>query len=270
MSTETRQNEIVRQQEPRGNIPREARESLAFVDNVTMKFNKVVALRNVSFKVGYNEVVGLLGDNGAGKSTLIKVLNGFHQPTAGQIYLDGRPVNFKSPRDSRDAGIETAYQDLALVDLMTITRNFFLGRELQRRVGPFKFLDMPRMNEIAAKSMAEVGLRNIREMYETVSFLSGGERQAIAIGRATFFGAKLLILDEPTAAISVAETEWVLRLVAEAKQNGLSVIMITHNAYEVFDVADRFVVLQQGENYADLKREETNAKELIEIIAGRK
>ncbi len=261
MSTETK---------PQETIPKQAQENLAFMDNVTMKFNKVVALKDVSFNVGYNEVVGLLGDNGAGKSTLIKVLNGFHRPTKGQIYLDGQPVNFRSPRDSRDAGIETAYQDLALVDLMTITRNFFLGRELQRRFGPIRVLDIPRMNRIAAQSMSEVGLRNIREMYETVSFLSGGERQAIAIGRATFFGAKLLILDEPTAAISVAETEWVLRLVGEAKQKGLAVIMITHNAYEVFDVADRFVVLQQGQNYADIKREDTNPKELIEIIAGRK
>ncbi len=256
--------------EKKHEVPRKARESLVFAENITMKFNKVVALDNVNFDVGYNEVVGLLGDNGAGKSTLIKVLNGFHRPTKGQIYFDGNPVHFNSPRDSRDAGIETAYQDLALVNLMTISRNFFLGRELERRIGPIKILDMARMDQIAARTMAEVGLRNIREMQETVSFLSGGERQAIAIGRATFFGAKLLILDEPTAAVSVAETEWVLRLVAEAKHSGLAVIMITHNAYEVFDVADRFVVLQQGRNYADLKREDTSAKDLIEVIAGRK
>jgi simple sugar transport system ATP-binding protein len=251
-------------------VPAEATESLALVDHVTMRFNKVTALEDVSLKVGYNEVVGLLGDNGAGKSTLIKVINGFHRPTKGRMFFDGTEVQFHSPRDARDVGIETAYQDLALVDLMTITRNFFLGRELQRRLGPFKLLDMQRMEKIAAESMAEVGLRNIREMRETVSFLSGGERQAIAIGRATFFGAKLLILDEPTSSISVAETEWVLRLVSDAKQNGLSVILISHNAYEVFDVADRFVILQQGQNYADIAREDTDPKDLIERIAGRK
>lgn len=251
-------------------VPAEATGNLALVDHVTMRFNKVTALEDVSLKVGYNEVVGLLGDNGAGKSTLIKVINGFHRPTKGRMFFDGKEVEFHSPRDSRDVGIETAYQDLALVDLMTITRNFFLGRELQRRVGPFKLLDMPRMEKIAAESMAEVGLRNIREMRETVSFLSGGERQAIAIGRATFFGAKLLILDEPTASISVAETEWVLRLVSEAKENGLAVILISHNAYEVFDVADRFVILQQGKNYADIARDDTDPKDLIERIAGRK
>lgn len=251
-------------------IPREATDNLTYVDNVAVRFNKVQALRGVSMAVGHNEVVGLLGDNGAGKSTLIKVINGFHRPTSGQVFFDGRPVDFRSPRDARDAGIETAYQDLALVNLMTITRNFFLGRELQRKIGPFKVLDMRRMSRIAAESMAEVGLKNIREMSETVSFLSGGERQAIAIGRATFFGAKLLILDEPTASISVAETEWVLRLVGEAKESGLAVILISHNAYEVFDVADRFVVLQQGENYANIRREDTNPKELIEVIAGRK
>lgn len=251
-------------------VPPEATENLAFIDRVTMRFNKVTALEEVSFRVGYNEVVGLLGDNGAGKSTLIKVINGFHRPTRGRVFFGGRQVDFHSPRDAREVGIETAYQDLALVDLMTITRNFFLGRELQRRAGPFKLLDMPRMERIAAESMAEVGLRNIRGMRETVSFLSGGERQAIAIGRATFFGAKLLILDEPTASISVAETEWVLRLVSEAKQNGLSVILISHNAYEVFDVADRFAILQQGQNYADIRREDTDAKDLIERIAGRK
>lgn len=251
-------------------LPQEATDNLLFADDVDMKFNKVQALRRVRLAVGYNEVVGLLGDNGAGKSTLIKVINGFHRPTSGRVFFDGRQVDFHSPRDSRDSGIETAYQDLALVNLMTISRNFFLGRELERKLGPFKFLDMKRMNQIAADSMAEVGLRNIRDMSETVSFLSGGERQAIAIGRATFFGARLLILDEPTASISVAETEWVLRLVSQAKENGLSVILISHNAYEVFDVADRFVVLQQGTNYADIKREDTKAKELIEVIAGRK
>ncbi len=245
------------------------KDNLVYMEDIVVKFGKVVALNGVNFRVGKNEVVGLLGDNGAGKSTLIKSLNGYHRISAGNIYFDGKHADFTSPKDARDAGIETAYQDLALVNLMSISRNFFLGRELQRNFLFMKLLDMRRMDEIAARSLKEVGLRNIRAMHETVNFLSGGERQAIAIGRANFFGAKLLILDEPTAALSVTETEWVLRLVKEAKESGLAVILISHNAYEVFGVADRFVVLQHGENYADIKKEETNPEELIEVIAGR-
>lgn len=244
-------------------------EELVYMENIGIKFGKVVALEGVDFHIGKNEVVGLLGDNGAGKSTLIKCLNGFHKINAGKIFFNGRETSFSSPADARRAGIETAYQDLALVNLMNISRNFFLGREIRRKIGPCKFLNHGKMDEIAAQSLADVGLKNIRAMHESVNFLSGGERQAIAIGRASYFGAKLLILDEPTAALSVTETEWVLRLVKEAKEKGLSVIMISHNAYEVYEVADRFVVLQHGRNYADVPREETDAKELIELIAGR-
>ncbi len=245
-------------------------DNLVFMDGISVRFGKVVALQGVNFSVKHNEVVGLLGDNGAGKSTLIKTLNGYHKANEGSIYFKGKQVSFKSPKYAREAGIETAYQDLALVNLMTISRNFFMGRELQKNIGPIKVMDMKQMDLIAAQSLSEVGLRNIREMQETVNFLSGGERQAISIGRATYFGAQLLILDEPTAALSVMETEWVLRLVSEAKDNGLSVILITHNAYEAYAVADRFVVLQHGKNYAEINKEDTNPKDLIEVIAGRK
>jgi simple sugar transport system ATP-binding protein len=244
-------------------------DNFVYMDNVGIRFGRVTALDDVEFFIGRNEVVGLLGDNGAGKSTLIKCLNGFHKVTSGDIYVDGKHADFSSPADARDAGIETAYQDLALVNLMTISRNFFLGRELKKKVGPFTFLDHKKMDEVSARSLAEVGLRNIRAMHEAVNFLSGGERQAIAIGRASFFGAKLLILDEPTAALSVTETEWVLRLVKEAKESGLSVILISHNAYEVYGVSDRFVVLEHGKNYANIDKEDTDPKELIEVIAGR-
>lgn len=244
-------------------------DNLVYMENVCVNFGRVQALKNVNFHVGKNEVVGLLGDNGAGKSTLIKALNGYHKTVSGHIFFNGKHADFTSPKDARDKGIETAYQDLALVNLMTIPRNFFLGRELVNKIGFFKFLNHKKMDEIAARSLAEVGLKNIREMHETVNFLSGGERQAIAIGRANYFGAKLLILDEPTAALSVTETEWVLKLVSDAKKNGLSVILITHNAYEVFDVADRFVVLQHGQNYSDIDKKDTDPKELIEVIAGR-
>jgi simple sugar transport system ATP-binding protein len=244
---------------------------LIYADEVTKTFSngKVVAVNKVNFYVKHNEVVGLLGDNGAGKSTLINLLNGFYKPDGGHIYFDGKPVHFRSPRDARETGIETAYQNLALVNLMSISRNFFLGRELQKKIGPFYFLDTQKMDRIAAQSLSNVGLQSIREMRESVNFLSGGERQAIAIGRAHYFGARLLILDEPTAALSVMETEWVLNLVREAKNKGLSVILISHNAYEAYEVADRFVVMQHGENFSNINREDTNPKELIEVIAGR-
>ena len=248
---------------------KQIQDNLVYMENIGARFGKVVALDSVNFTVGRNEVVGLLGDNGAGKSTLIKCLNGYHKVASGNIFFDGKPADFNSPADARDAGIETAYQDLALVNLMTIARNFFLGRELTKKMGPFTFLDHKKMDEISARSLAEVGMRNIRAMHESVNFLSGGERQAIAIGRASFFGAKLLILDEPTASLSVTETEWVLRLVKGAKKSGLSVILISHNAYEVYEVADRFVVLQHGKNYGNIKREDSEPKELIEVIAGR-
>jgi len=244
-------------------------ENFVYMENVGIRFGKVIALDDANFHIGKNEVVGLLGDNGAGKSTLIKCLNGFYKITSGHIYVNGTHADFNSPADARDAGIETAYQDLALVNLMSISRNFFLGRELTKKIGPFTFLNQKKMDEISARSLAEVGLRNIRAMHEAVNFLSGGERQAIAIGRASFFGAKLLILDEPTAALSVSETEWVLRLVLEAKESGLSVILISHNAYEVYEVSDRFVILEHGKNYTNIKREDTDPKELIELIAGR-
>ena len=231
---------------------------------------KVKALEDIDFYVKPNEIVGLLGDNGAGKSTLVKILNGFHTCEEGQLYFEGEKVNFNSPKDARDAGIETAYQNLALVNLMSISRNFFLGREMTKKILGLPILDKRLMDQIASKSLGEVGLENIRAMHESVNFLSGGERQAIAISRSTYFGARLLILDEPTAALSVKETEWVLRLVHEAKEKGLAVILISHNAYEAFEVAERFVVLQYGKNYADVERKDTNPKELIEIIAGRR
>jgi simple sugar transport system ATP-binding protein len=241
------------------------------MEGVTKTFSngKVCAVDDVDFYVKHNEVVGLLGDNGAGKSTLIKLINGFHIPDKGKIYFEGERVKFHSPKEARDTGIETAYQNLALVNLLNISRNFFMGRELQRKVGPLTFLDKKKMNEISAEFMSEVGLENIRDMNQSVNFLSGGERQAISIGRAHYFGARLLILDEPTAALSVMETEWVLSLVEQAKNRGLSVILITHNAYEAYGVSDRFVVLRHGKNYANINKEDTEAKELVEIIAGR-
>lgn len=248
---------------------REIRENLVFMENISVTFGKVVALTNVNFKVRKNEVVGLLGDNGAGKSSLIKVLNGYHRIFKGKLYFEGALTQFRSPSDARRAGIETAYQDLALINLMSITRNFFLGREILKKVGPFRFMDMKTMTGIATERISEMGLKNIRTMKAKVNLLSGGERQAIAIGRATYFGAKLLILDEPTASLSVKETEWVLRLVSECRNHGLSIIFITHNPYQIYSCADRIIVLQQGKNYAEVSIKDTSPEHLTELIAGR-
>jgi len=233
---------------------------------IKKSFGRVQALKGVDFSVGRNEIVGLLGDNGAGKSTLIKVLVGYYQPDEGEIYFEGQKVNFKSPWDSRALGIETVYQDLALVNLMPLWRNFFLGRELKRKIGPFRLIERNRMRRLALESLRDVGIF-IRSPDETVAFMSGGERQAVAIARAIHFGAKLLILDEPTAALSVGETRKVLEHIVEAKKRGISVIFITHNIYHVYEVADRLVVLEHGEKIGEYEKKEVTPEQIMDIIA---
>ncbi|MGB9790453.1 ATP-binding cassette domain-containing protein [Thermotoga caldifontis] len=239
---------------------------LVEMKNIWKSFGRVVALKGVDFAVGHTEVVGLLGDNGAGKSTLVKVLVGYYQPDKGEIYFEGRPVKFNSPRDAREHGIETVYQDLALVNLMPLWRNFFLGREIVRGFGPFRYLDKKKMRKIAREALSDIGI-SVRSVDDTVAFLSGGERQAVAIARAYHFGAKLLILDEPTAALSVGETKRVLEHILEAKKRGISVVLISHNIYHVYEVADRLVILERGEKIGDYKREEVTPKQVMELIA---
>lgn len=233
---------------------------------IVKNFGRVYALKGVDFSVGENEVVGLLGDNGAGKSTLIKVLVGLHQPDKGEVYFEGKKVSFSSPRDARNYGIETVYQDLALIPLMSISRNFFLGREPVSRVGLFNILRKKEMDEIAREVLEDIGVK-VRSVDEAVSFLSGGERQAIAIGRAIHFGAKLLILDEPTAALSIKETRKVLDLILEAKEKGLSVVFITHNIYHVYEVADKLTLLEHGKKVGDFVKKDVTPEEIIDIIA---
>ena len=239
---------------------------LVEMKNIYKSFGKVYALKGVDFSVGQNEVVGLLGDNGAGKSTLIKTLVGLHQPDKGEVYFEGKRVFFSSPKDARNYGIETVYQDLALINLMSISRNFFLGREPTVRIWPFNILKKKEMDRIAKEVLTDIGVR-VRSVDEAVSFLSGGERQAIAIGRAIHFGAKLLILDEPTAALSVKETRKVLDLILEAKERGLSVIFITHNIYHVYEVADKLTLLEHGKKVGDFVKKDVTPEEIIDIIA---
>jgi simple sugar transport system ATP-binding protein len=226
--------------------------------NIHKWFGTVHALNGVDFTVNRGEVVGLVGDNGAGKSTLIKILSGVYPPDMGEIYFEGRKVRFRSPADARKLGIETVYQDQALAPNLSIVRNIFMGREI---TASFGFLDLKKMSREARKAIETLGLR-VRSPLEPVAILSGGERQGVAIARALYFKAKLVILDEPTAALSIKETQKVLDFVRLLKKEGVSVIFITHNLYHVYEVADRFVVLFRGMKVADVLKEQTSIEEL--------
>jgi len=239
---------------------------LVEMKSISKFFGHVQALKKVDFSVNHREVLGLLGDNGAGKSTLIKVLVGLYLPDEGEMHFEGKKVQFSSPQDARATGIETVYQDLALVPLMSISRNFFLGREPTRKIGPFTFLHKKAMDEACERILNEIGI-GVRSPSENVEFLSGGERQAVSIGRAMHFGAKLLILDEPTAALSIKETNKVLDYVLQARERGLSVIYITHSIHHVYPVADRFTILDRGVKLGDFDKADITPEKIIEIIS---
>jgi len=236
---------------------------LVRMENIHKSFGAVKALKGVDFTVGRGEVVGLIGDNGAGKSTLIKILVGVYQPDEGEIYFDGVKVRWSSPLDARKSGIETVHQNLGLVDLMSISRNFFLGKE------PGKyglFLDKRKIDEESIRAIERFGIK-LRDPNETVENLSGGERQSIMIAKAVYFGAKLLVLDEPTIALSVAETRKVIDTVERVRREGTSVIFISHNIRHVCDIADRFTILMNGEKIGDVRKGEATADIIEEVIA---
>jgi simple sugar transport system ATP-binding protein len=233
---------------------------------ISKAFGKVQALVDVDFRVGAGEVVGLVGDNGAGKSTLIKIITGVHRPDAGQLFFEGQPIHLASPKEARALGIETVYQDLALVEQMSIARNFFLGNEPIRRLGPLRLLDAAAMHRVTEQRLREIGITTLRSASQDVGVLSGGERQAIAIGRTMHFGAKLIILDEPTSALSIKETRKVLDYIGEARRRGLSVIFITHNLYHVYPVSDRIVVFDHGRKTGDFSRDAVTIDDLIALI----
>ncbi len=243
------------------------RDCLVWMERISKRFGTITALQDVDFGVDRGEVRALLGDNGAGKSTLIKILMGLYPPTAGQIFIDGKPVNIHSPSEARNMGIEAVYQDLALVNLMSITRNFFLGREMVRRLGPLTWLDMRQMNALCRTALHDIGI-DIRSPTERVGSLSGGERQSIAIGRGVHFGAKVLILDEPTSALSVAETRKVLTYIQNAKQRGLAVIFITHNVGHVYMVADSYTIIRQGRHIGTYRKGELSQDDIADLITG--
>jgi simple sugar transport system ATP-binding protein len=239
------------------------------VRSIVKHFGSVIALSGVSMTVIRGEVMCLLGDNGAGKSTLIKTLAGVHRPTSGEYRVDGQPVAFTSPRDALDAGIATVYQDLAMIPLMSITRNFFMGREPTRGFGPFKWVDFAHCDAVTRDEMRRIGI-DVRDPHQAVGTLSGGERQCVAIARAVYFGAKVLILDEPTSALGVAQTSMVLKYIHQVRQKGLAVIFITHNVRHAYAVGDRFTVLNRGRTLGTYAKSEIQIDELQNLMAGGK
>jgi simple sugar transport system ATP-binding protein len=235
--------------------------------NVFKSFGTVVALQDLSFAVDPGEVHCLLGDNGAGKSTLIKILAGVHAPTRGTYLIDGEPVHMNSPRQALDRGIGTVYQDLAMIPLLSITRNFFLAREPKVGWGPFARFDVNHADEIVVRELAEIGI-DVRDPSQAVGTLSGGERQCLAIARAVYFGARVLILDEPTSALGVHQAAMVLKYVAQARNRGLGVIFISHNIHHAYTVADRFTLLNRGRSRGTYLRSDISRDEVLHVMAG--
>jgi simple sugar transport system ATP-binding protein len=242
--------------------------SLIELRSVTKYFGKVIALRDVSFAVIPGEVHCLLGDNGAGKSTLIKILSGVYPPSEGQILIADQPIALQSPRDALDKGIATVYQDLALVPLMSVARNFFLGREPQKG-SVIRTLDLARIHKTTMEALSGMGIR-LRDPEQPVGTLSGGERQCVAIARAIFFGARVLILDEPTSALGVHQASVVLKLIAQVRARGIGVVFISHNVHHAYAIGDRFTLLNRGRSIGTYPRSEIGRDELLGMMAGGK
>jgi len=242
-------------------------EVLVELKSVSKYFLGVTALSDVDLSVRFGEVVCLLGDNGAGKSTLIKILSGVHQHDDGTYLFDGKERHFSSPRDAKACGIATVYQDLSMIPLMSIARNFFLGSEPTHGWGPFKQFDARFARRVANEELEKIGIR-LRDADQLVGTLSGGERQSVAIARAKYFGARLLILDEPTSALGVKEAEIVLRYVRQARDEGLAVIFITHNINHAYEVGDRFTILDRGRSHGTFARTDVSRGQLLEMMAG--
>jgi simple sugar transport system ATP-binding protein len=237
------------------------------VQYVSKFFGNVIALKDVSTHIHTGQVTCVLGDNGAGKSTFIKILSGVHPYDEGRVLMDGEVIRFGSPREAKAAGIATVYQDLATVPLMPIWRNFWLGSEPTKGWGPLRRIDVGEARRIAREELLKMGI-DIRNPDQPVGTLSGGERQAVAISRAVYFGARLLILDEPTSALGVKQAGVVLKYIVAAKERGVGVIFITHNPHHAFPVGDRFMILNRGRTFADRPRGEVTLDELIVAMAG--
>jgi simple sugar transport system ATP-binding protein len=238
------------------------------VENVSKVFGGYAALNDVSLEIHQGEVLCLLGDNGAGKSTLIKVLAGFHQPTSGIIRIEGREQPIKSPRDAADLGISTVHQFGGTFPLMSLERSFFVGLEPTKGWGPFKYFDRKTAGEIVVREMQAMGITRVTDGGRLVGSLSGGERQVSAIARAVYFGAKVLILDEPTAALGVKESAHVLRIIMQARNRGLAVVLVTHNVRHAMTVGDHFAILIRGIKADDFDKGERTREEITDLMAG--
>ena len=237
------------------------------MEGIEKHFGNVIALAGVSFDVRAGECHCLLGDNGAGKSTFIKTMSGVHKPTKGSIHFEGKPMSFDSPRDSMEAGIATVFQDLAMIPLISVTRNFFMGREPTKGRGLFKRFDTDTASKAAIEEMKKMGI-NLRAPDQAVGTLSGGERQTVAIARAVYFGAKVLILDEPTSALGVRQTSNVLATIDRVRKQGVGVVFITHNVRHAMAVGDRYTVLNRGKTLGTALKDEITAEELQDLMAG--
>jgi simple sugar transport system ATP-binding protein len=235
--------------------------------NVSKAFGATTALVDVSLKAYAGRILALLGDNGAGKSTLIKILSGVFPPDRGELRFRGEPVRFTNPAEARQLGIATVFQDLAVCELLSVTRNVVLGREPQKGFGPFKMLDMKRADEMARSALHQLGVRWERGLDERGVNISGGERQSLAIARAMFFGSSLLVLDEPTSALAVRQAGRVLDHIVHARNQGQAVILITHNFRHALSVADDLTVLAQGRMAAHFRRDEVELDELTDLVA---
>lgn len=242
--------------------------TLVKMDGITKRFGGLTALNDVDLDVDYSEVVGLVGDNGAGKSTLINILAGALDQTEGDIYYKGGKVGIRAPEDAKELGIETVYQDLALADNIGVAGNLFLGREISKySLGPLKFLAKRKMSDKAQEVLDVLNI-NFDSMNAKVKNLSGGQRQAIVVARSIYSDPDLVILDEPTAALAVEESERVLELITDLKNQGIAVIFISHTLQEVFKVADRIVILHQGNKIGDMKPDETDMDEVVKLMIG--
>ena len=241
--------------------------ALLEAQNVSLSFGSVRALRDVSMNLRAGEVTALVGDNGAGKSTLVRCISGIHRPDAGQIVFDGAPIDFRSPEDAREAGIETVHQNLALVEDLTVWQNLFLNRELVRRIGPVALLNRRAMQREAQKMVSTLAV-NVPAVTSRVRRLSGGQRQAVAICRAAGFSSKLVIMDEPTAALGVQETARVEELILRLRDEGHAVLLVSHNFAQVMRLSNQVWVMRAGQCVAGRRTDQTTGEEIVGLITG--